>query len=657
LLFASAHAFRWETLRVRTALAAGWQLRRGIRGPPRHRAAAGQPSTLKVATATLKRSKIADYGIIGDCRSAALVSRAGSVDWLCWPRFDSPAIFAAILDHDRGGFWSIAPTEAADTKREHVGVSNVLATTFTAANGSATLTDLMPVASESYKRNHLMPEHELIRRVECTLGEIEIEMLFRPRANYGRDSVRIRDCGRLGFRFDVGRGAFFLRSSAPMTNADDNAHLRVRLKQGEHLDFSLSYSQTAPATLPALGNEMGQRIQRSIQWWHDWAERCTYRGKYRDAVLRSASTLKLLAYSPSGAIIAAATTSLPEIPGGAANWDYRYCWLRDASFTVRSLLGLGYKDEAESFLDWLLLATRLTQPRLRVLYNVYGGHSPRERILDYLKGYLGSRPVRVGNAARHQLQLDVYGEVIDSVSQYIEDGGELDRTMQKALIGFADQVARSWRLPDEGIWEPRTGRRDNTYSKLMCWTALDRLIKLAERGAIKNAPLESYRRERENIRREIGSRAWDPRLNSYVSVLETENVDATLLLLSWYGFEPADSPRMLGTYRRVVRELRAGDGLLYRFPRNPPEGAFGVCAFWAVEHLALGGGTLEEARERFESALQYHNDLGLFSEEVSAETGEALGNFPQAYTHVGVISAALAIEERAAREGSGRAAA
>jgi GH15 family glucan-1,4-alpha-glucosidase len=229
--------------------------------------------------------------------------------------------------------------------------------------------------------------------------------------------------------------------------------------------------------------------------------------------------------------------------------------------------------------------------------------------------------------------------------------------MQKALIGFADQVAKSWRLPDEGIWEPRTGRHDNTYSKLMCWTALDRLLKLADQGAIKDAPLDTYRRERENIRREITSRAWDPQLNSYVSVLETENVDATLLLLSWYGFEPADSPRMLGTYRRVVRELGAGDGLLYRFPRKPPEGAFGVCAFWAVEYLVLGGGTLDEARERFESALQYHNDLGLFSEEITPGTGDALGNFPQAYTHVGVISAALAIEERAARERSGRAAA
>jgi len=611
-----------------------------------------------VANATLKPSKIADYGVIGDCRSAGLVSRSGSVDWLCWPRFDSPAIFAAILDHDRGGYWSVAPsTETADTRREYIGPSNVLATTFTTASGSATLTDLMPVASESYKRDHLMPEHELIRRVECTRGEIEIEMLFRPRAHYGRDSVRIRDCGRLGLRIDVGRGAYWLRSSAPMVNAKDHAHLRARLKEGEHLDFSLSYSQTAPAALPALGDDMEERVQRSIQWWHEWAERCTYRGKYRDAVLRSALTLKLLAYSPSGAIVAAATTSLPEVPGGAANWDYRYCWLRDASFTVRSLLGLGYKDEAESFLDWLLLATRLTQPRLRVLYNVFGGHSPRERVLEYLSGYLDSRPVRVGNAARHQLQLDVYGEVIDSVSHYVEDGGHLDRTMQKALIGFGDQVAKSWRLPDEGIWEPRTARRDNTYSKLLCWTALDRLISLAEQDAIKDAPLETYRRERDRIRQEITSRAWDEQLGSYVSVLATGNVDATLLLLPWYGFEAADSPRMLGTYRRVIRELGAGDGLLYRFPRKPPEGAFGVCGFWAVEYLALGGGTLDEAREHFESALQYHNDLGLFSEEVAPGTREPLGNFPQAYTHVGVISAALAIEERAARERSEKAAA
>lgn len=610
-----------------------------------------------MATVTLNPSKIADYGIIGDCRSAALVSRSGSVDWLCWPRFDSPAIFAAILDHDRGGAWSIAPGEHASVKREYVGASNVLATTFETASGSATLTDLMTVASETYKRDHLIAEHELIRRVECRRGEIEIQMLFRPRAHYGKDSVRIRDCGQLGFRIDVGRGSYWLRSNAAITNAQDHVRLRTRLKQGERLEFSLSYSQTAPGVLPALGSELEQRIERSTEWWHEWAERCTYRGAYRDAVLRSALALKLLAYAPSGAIIAAATTSLPEVPGGAANWDYRFCWLRDASFTVRSLLGLGYKDEAESFLDWLLLATRLTQPKLRVLYNVYGGHSPRERILEYLSGYFGSRPVRVGNAARHQLQLDVYGEVIDSVSHYVEDGGELDRAMQKVLIGFGDQVAESWRLPDEGIWEPRTGRRDNTYSKLMCWTGLDRLISLAEQGAIKDAPLETYRRERDLLRQEIVTRAWDQQLESYVSVLETENVDATLLLLPWYGFEPAASPRMLNTYRRVLRELGAGDGLLYRFPRKPPEGAFGVCGFWAVEYLALGGGTLGQARERFESALRYHNDLGLFSEEVEPETGEALGNFPQAYTHVGVISAALAIEERATRQRSGSAAA
>jgi len=610
-----------------------------------------------VLAATLKASKIGDYGVIGDCRSAALVSRSGSVDWLCWPRFDSPAIFAAILDHERGGAWSIAPAEHANVKREYVGPSNVLATTFITASGSATLTDLMPVASESFKCDHLMPEHELIRRVECTRGELEIEMLFRPRPHYGKDSVRIRDCGRLGFRIDQGRGAYWLLSNAALTIEGDHAQLRTRMKQGETLEFSLSYSQTAPAVLPALGTDFDERIERSIQWWHSWADRCSYRGPYRDAVLRSALALKLLAYAPSGAIIAAATTSLPEIIGGAENWDYRFCWLRDASFTVRSLLGLGYREEAESFLDWLLLATRLTQPRLRVLYNVYGGHSPRERILGYLSGYAGSRPVRVGNAARHQLQLDVYGEVINSVSHYVEDGGELDRAMQKALIGFGDQVAKSWRLPDEGIWEPRTGRRDNTYSKLMCWTALDRLINLAERGAIQGAPLADYRRERDLIREQLASHAWDSRLNSYVSVLETEHVDATLLLLSWYGFEPAGSQRMLGTYLRVLRELGAGDGLLYRFPRTPQEGAFGVCGFWAVEYLALGGGTLDQARERFESALQHHNDLGLFSEEVSPETGEALGNFPQAYTHVGVISAALAIEERAAKERSGSAAA
>jgi GH15 family glucan-1,4-alpha-glucosidase len=317
---------------------------------------------------------------------------------------------------------------------------------------------------------------------------------------------------------------------------------------------------------------------------------------------------------------------------------------------VRSLLGLGYREEAESFLNWLLLATRLTHPRLRILYNVFGENSPRERSLNHLSGYLGSRPVRVGNAARDQIQLDVYGEVLDAVWHFVQSGGELDRTLQKVLISFGKEVVESWRQPDEGIWEPRSGRRQNTYSKLMCWTGLDRLVRLCEGGHLRKAPTDLFRRERERIRSTVSECGWNDHLESYVSVLHGDELDATLLLLPWYGFEAADSARMKSTYRHVLEGLGAGKGLLYRYRRNPPEGAFGVCSFWLAEYLALGGASLAEACQAFEAALQYRNDLGLFAEEMAPATGEALGNFPQGFTHVGVISAALAIEVRAARE-------
>jgi GH15 family glucan-1,4-alpha-glucosidase len=600
-----------------------------------------------VSTPKPQPSKIQDYGIIGDCRSAALISRRGSLDWLCWPRFDSPSIFAALLDPEQGGSWSIAPTEDYEAERSYIENTNVLETRFKCPDGDATLTDLMPVASEEHKRNFLWPGHELLRELRCTRGHVEIEILFRPRAKFGRSPVRMKAVHGLGLRMEVGRGAYWLRSSAPLTIQDGEARLAIGLKQGEALQFSFSYAEESPAVLPLLGEDVARRIQRSIAWWREWSGRCTYQGPYRRQMVRSALALKLLAYAPSGAVIAAVTTSLPEILGGDQNWDYRYCWLRDASFTIRSLLGLGYKEEAESFIDWLLLATRITQPELRVLYNLYGGIAPRERCLQHLRGYFDSRPVRIGNDAREQLQLDVYGEVIHSAAQYARDGGEIDRTMQTTLIRFGKELAGRWMLPDEGIWEPRTGKKHHTFSRLMCWTAFDCLIELAEEGTLTGAPLELFRRERERIRHEIHSRAWNQRLQSYVSVLDGDGVDATLLLMPWYGFEAADSERMRRTYERVCRELDAGDGLLYRYRRTPPEGAFGISSFWMVEYLALNGGTLAQAQQQFEGALKYQNDLGLFSEEISPGSADALGNFPQAYTHVGVISAALTLQEQA----------
>ena len=476
---------------------------------------------------------------------------------------------------------------------------------------------------------------------------MELEIELSPRADYGKSAVQIREIGKLGLRFAVGIGVYWLRSSAALSTTNDGAraHARIMLRAGENLHFSFSYSEEAPTVLTPL-DTLDARIDHSVEAWQQWGRRANYDGEYRDAVVRSALTLKLLSYAPTGAIVAAPTTSLPERIGGGLNWDYRYCWLRDASFTIRALLELGYWDEAEDFLDWMLQATRLTQPELRILYSLYGHNAPVERELEYLSGYRGSRPVRVGNAAREQLQLDVYGEVIDAAAQFAFHGGHLDPTMQKVLIGLGNYVVKNWDQPDEGIWEPRFGRQNHTHSRLLCWTAMDRLVRLSERGMLRGAPVEAYKKTSESIRHQIEGRAWNERLQSYVSVLDSDYLDASLLLLTWYGFAEAKSPRMQATYRAIRLHLGTPAGLLYRYCTENPEGTFAICSFWEAEYLALGGGSLQEARDLFAQLLEYANDLGLYGEEIDATTGAALGNFPQAFTHVGLIGAALSIRQR-----------
>ena len=586
---------------------------------------------------------IGDYAVIGDCRTAALVSKYGCIDWLCWPRFDSPSIFAALLDRERGGYWKIAPTIPFSVQREYLPGSNVLQTKFQTSTGTVALLDLMPVRDTT--QNVMVPDHEIIRRIHCTEGKVEVDVDLVPRPRYGEKIPPIRDFGELGIRIDDGHGVYWLRSSVALRIEGSALRAKTSLSAGETLLFSFTYTENGPGVLPPL-EQIPHRIDTCAKWWQDWTAQGQYEGEFGDEVMRSALALKLMIFAPSGAIIAAPTTSLPERIGGDLNWDYRYCWLRDASLTIRALIELGFWMEATSFLDWMLHATRLTQPELRILYTLYGNRPPAERESKILRGYRGSQPVRIGNAARDQLQLDVYGEVVDAAAQFAFHGGDLDREMQKVLVGFGDYVAKHWDTPDQGIWEPRNKPQNHTHSRLLCWTALDRLITLNENGKLKGAPVEEYKKQAESICRQIQQRAWNQKLQSYVSELDGDRMDSSLLLLSWYGFEKADSSRMRGTYRRLRERLSTPEGLLYRSEDLPPEGTFAICSFWEAEYLALGGGTTQQARDLIKTLTAHRNDVGLYGEEIDADTGEALGNFPQAFTHVGYIGAALSLMQR-----------
>jgi GH15 family glucan-1,4-alpha-glucosidase len=586
---------------------------------------------------------IGDYAVIGDCRTAALVSKYGCIDWLCWPRFDSPSIFAALLDRERGGYWKIAPTAPFSVQREYLEGSNVLQTRFKTSSGAVAVLDLMPVRDTT--QAVMVPDHEILRQVSCTAGQVEIEIELVPRANYGEKVPPISNFGKLGMRIENGHGVYWLHSSVPLEIRDSALWAKATISAGETLTFSFTYTENAPAVLPPL-EQVPPRVDTCTKWWQSWTAQAQYDGDFRDEVMRSALALKLMIFAPSGAIIAAPTTSLPERVGGDLNWDYRYCWLRDASLTIRALIELGFWVEATTFLDWMLHATRLTQPELRILYTLYGNRPPAERESQILRGYRGSRPVRIGNAARDQLQLDVYGEVVDAAAQFAFHGGELDREMQKVLVGFGDYVAKHWDTPDQGIWEPRTEPQNHTHSRLLCWTALDRLITLNENGKLKGARVDEYTKQAEAIRQQIQQRAWNEKLQSYVSELDGDKVDSSLLLLSWYGFEKADGPRMRGTYRRLRERLSTPEGLLYRSEDLPPEGTFAICSFWEAEYLALGGGTIQQTRDLMNTLSAHRNDVGLYGEEIDGDTGQALGNFPQAFTHIGYIGAALSLMQR-----------
>ncbi len=515
----------------------------------------------------------------------------------------------------------------------------MLETTFTCDGGAVKLIDLMPVMTEEEKRYRLTPFRQILRRVQCVDGDVPIEVVYAPRPDYARVEPRLQQ-RRDSVVCQWSAHVLNLRSDASFALEGGTATARFTLRAGERRTFALGYDDHAPAVFPLLGDEATAEIERSIAFWTQWSSQLEYRGPYRNLVMRSALVLKLLTYAPSGGIVAAPTTSLPECIGGVRNWDYRYCWLRDASFTVAALYDCGFEREGAAFLDWLLYSTRLTHPNLQILYDVFGESKVPERELRHLAGYRGSRPVRAGNDARGQFQLDVYGEVLSAIDEAVKRGERIDRDVQRMIRRIAAVVMKRWRDPDAGIWEKRAGLHQHVHGKVMAWLALD---------CAESLGVEGLHQTKNAIHDMVMTRGFDAKRNTFVSILDDDDLDAALLYMARVGFiDPAD-PRMLGTID-AIRSHLGHNGLLYRYDTRttedglpPGEGGFLACSFWLAEALALAGKG-GEARKVFESVAPRGNDLGLFSEEIDVQSGELLGNFPQALTHIGLMNAALALE-------------
>jgi GH15 family glucan-1,4-alpha-glucosidase len=516
----------------------------------------------------------------------------------------------------------------------------------------------MPIALGEKPR--LEPERELLRVVEGLEGEVDTEILFQPRFDYARREARLVQRGALGWFCEHRGEALLLGSEVQLAPAPGGGALggRALIRAGERRRLSLAYAMRDMLVAPPLGTAADARLARTVEWWRGWSGQCRFDHPYRPAVLRSALALKLLTYSLSGAVVAAVTTSLPEAIGAERNWDYRYCWLRDAATTLQAFMDLGFRAEGRAYLEWLLHSTRLTQPRLQILYDVYGRTRLPGEELDHLEGYRKSRPVRVGNDASQQVQLDIYGSAVAATALYADRGGSLSRDEQRLMHGFGRVVCETWREPDSGLWEFPGERRHFTHSKLMCWTALDSLVRLHGMGRLMG-PVDRYRRERDAIRAAIEARGFDAARGCYVGAFGEDWLDASLLVMAKLGYRVPDDPRVVSTAARIRREL-ARDELIHRYAAGVDglpsrEGAFGICSFWAVELLALQG-AVDEARDLFERMLARANDVGLLAEEFDPATGEALGNVPQAYTHAGLIAAALAIADAERRRAEGEAA-
>ena len=616
---------------------------------------------------------ISAYAVIGDCHSAALISRAGSVDWYCPGRFDAPAVFCRLLDAEKGGYLSIAPIGSCSVARRYRGPTNVLETTFTAGESRVRVTDLMPIRQRTSGRRgeDVGAANRLLRLVEGLGGDGELELRFRPSFDYARAAAELRPSPGVGVVAEAA-GRYLTLACPGFEPGPDGAgglRGRLRLRAGERRWVVLTDSADPERARAALApGNCAEELARTLDYWERWAASCTYRGPYREEVVRSALVLKLLTYEPTGAVVAAPTTSLPELIGGERNWDYRYTWLRDAALILYALMTVGYGEEASDFFEWLDRAAAAGAGRPpRILYTIDGGSDLPELTLEHLEGYRGSRPVRVGNAAVEQEQLDIFGEVLRAAYLHYRRGGDTREAGQTGvpeerrrppeetwalLRGLVGQAAERWQEPGHGIWEVRGGPRPFLYGKLMCWAALDCGIRLAKEHGL-DAPLDRWRRTRDAIRRAILERGFDARRRAFTQAFGSTALDAGALAIPRIGFLPATDPRVRSTVERIRTELTRG-GLVYRYRTDDglpgDEATFALCTFWLVDALALGS-RLDEAHDLFDRVLGHANDVGLLAEEIDPESGALLGNFPQGFSHLALIGSAVNLA-KAAKHGA-----
>jgi GH15 family glucan-1,4-alpha-glucosidase len=588
---------------------------------------------------------IENYGVVGDLQTVALVGMDGSIDFLCFPDFDSPTIFAALLDDEKGGRFRIAPVlDAEERKQLYLPDSNVLLSRFLSAEGVAEISDFMPVPAAGNAQ-------ALVRRAKTVRGEIRYRLLCAPRFDYARASHRIevRDREALFIPEVNGQGALRLRADVPLRVIGDAIVAEFTLRAEESAGFVLEGAKRgSPSEAPGF---ISESFKATLNFWRQWVARSTYQGRWREVVNRSALVLKLLISSPHGSLVAAPTFGLPEVVGGERNWDYRYTWIRDASFAIYALIRLGYREEAVAFMRWI--EARCNEPNpdgsLQVLYGIDGRHDLEEKLLPHLEGYWQSSPVRIGNAAAQQLQLDIYGELVDSIYLSNKYAEPISSVLWEDVSRLIDWVCDHWREPDEGIWEVRGGREKFLYSRLLCWVAVDRAVRLAQKRSFP-APLGRWYGIRDEIYRDIFEHFWDPKRKAFVLRQGSRALGASSLLMPLVRFISPTDPRWLSCLRAIEEDL-VSDSLVYRYNAEQApdglrghEGTFNLCSFWYVECLSRAG-DLEKARFFFEKMLGYANHLGLYAEQLGPR-GEHLGNFPQALTHLGLISAAYDLDRR-----------